>query len=159
MGEGELELANRAFDREKQREELEWVLKRHRQKEEYLKERIDCLEGRVRVEEKRNVGLGVLKRESEKRREETGRGWSVEEKAGEYRRVFEIKERQLDRENERLKGELEELNDRIELIDMEEWRNEASILYESSGRRYSDINSMIEEISMESSRVVGDIDD
>ena len=38
-------------------------MKRHIQKEEYVKERIDCLEGRVRVEEKRSVGLGVLKRE------------------------------------------------------------------------------------------------
>lgn len=133
---------------------LEQMLKSHRVQEIMLSEKADYLRKLIRIETDRNNALGIIYKEGTKRSINSYR--PLEERLTELQKIYEIKERHLDLDTAKLRQRFRELQGQIDALEMHEndqpsWAPDDS-QEKSMDKRYSDVNSLIESLSLEASR-------
>lgn len=148
-----LELMNSVLARDRYRQQLESMLRSHRASEVYLNEKLDMLRLKLKNEDDKNNALALINRDN-MRKSQVISYRPLTEKLEDIRRVYEIKERNLDSENVKLRATIARLELEMDAIDIQEIKdNEANLqsgsYMDMQRRKYSDINSLIESISLD----------
>lgn len=148
-----LGLMHNVVARDEYRRLLELMLKSQRSTELTLKERIDYLQMQLQTENKRNAALGLMQRDTVRKSQLMGNR-SLDDKLEDLKKVYQIKIKTLDRENDRLRERLAQIEDELEAVDIQEMKENESADFGPgyklpSHKSYSDVNSLIESISMD----------
>ena len=148
-----LELMNNVMSREKYRRLLESMLRSHRASEVFLNEKLDTLRLKMKNEVNKNHALALINREN-MRKSQVKSYRPLDEKLEDIRRVYIIKEKNLENENVKLRETLSKLEMEMDAIEIQEMKeNDADSpsqsVMKASRRKYSDVNSLIESISMD----------
>lgn len=152
MSRDTLNLMHSVVAREEYRRLLELMLKSQRATELTLKEKIDLLQSQLKTETERNAALDLLQRDS-LRRSQLSVHRTLDEKLIDMKKVYEIKAKTLGNENHRLLQRLKQIEDEMDAVEIQEMKDNSFNLEAGmqppSEKQYSDINSLIESISMD----------